>query len=45
MHGPGKFVWADNKHYIGEWRDNYLCGFGVFTKPGQIYKGIIIIQF
>ena len=35
----GKFKWSESKIYEGEWRENCLCGYGVFKKQGKLYKG------
>ena len=38
--GLGKFIWNENKFYEGNWENGKQHGEGVFTKNGQIFKGI-----
>lgn len=35
----GVFTWTEQKIYRGEWKNNTLTGFGVYSQPGKIYKG------
>ena len=33
--GVGRYIYADNKSYNGNWRDNLKNGYGVYEDPGR----------
>ena len=40
IQGEGRYVWSDEKLYIGEWLNNKMHGFGDLTWPdGKQYIG------
>ena len=39
MEGSGKFFWDDSRFYIGSFKDNCLCGYGVYTKGTKVHYG------
>ena len=40
MHGKGKFTWADDKSYEGEFKNDKFHGYGTFRWPtGVVYQG------
>ena len=39
MNGKGKMLWADGKHYIGDYQDDKKHGNGVFTWYFILKKG------
>lgn len=41
----GEYVWADNRRFVGTWKDNKMHGEGEFTWPdGKVYKGKLVYK-
>lgn len=40
MEGTGTYQWTDGRKYTGDWKDNMMHGFGVFTfEDERVYRG------
>ena len=39
IEGNGEFKWSTLKYYKGEWKNNCIDGFGVFTEDDKEYLG------
>lgn len=43
-HGYGRFIHANGDQYIGGWKNDKLCGWGVYHKKDEHGLGPVIME-